>query len=211
MPFPDVEVRIVDPDDLDRAGAAGRARRAAGARAAGLHRLPRAARRDRGGLPRRVAPHRRHRHDGEDGFVTIVDRIKELIITGGFNVYPSEVEAALAAARRRPRRGGRGPARTEDGGEEVVAAVVLGRRASQSTPTQLRAHCRPTLAAYKVPRRVVVVDELPRSRSARCCAARSATSSWLQRVAHPVRATDPVEHVPPGRVADRDERVVEVR
>ncbi len=46
-------------------------------------------------LAGRLAAHRRHRRVDDDGFVTVVDRIKELIITGGFNVYPSEVEAAL--------------------------------------------------------------------------------------------------------------------
>ncbi|HEX6918317.1 MAG TPA: long-chain-fatty-acid--CoA ligase [Phycicoccus sp.] len=97
----------------------------------------------------------------EDGFVTIVDRIKELIITGGFNVYPSEVETALrkvpgvadAAAVGLP---------IEGGGEEVVAAVVA-EPGAELDPEAVREACREHLAAYKVPRRVVVVDELPRS------------------------------------------------
>ncbi|MCI4061154.1 long-chain-fatty-acid--CoA ligase [Micromonospora sp. R77] len=95
-----------------------------------------------------------------DGFVTVVDRIKELIITGGFNVYPSEVEEALrrlpgvrdAAAVGMPGRDG----------EEVVAAVVLTPDAT-ADPDALRAACREHLAGYKVPRRIVVVDDLPRS------------------------------------------------
>ncbi len=65
----------------------------------------------------------------DDGFISIVDRIKELIITGGFNVYPSEVEQALrqvpgvadAAVVGLP---------SEGGDEEVVAAVVLERGAA---------------------------------------------------------------------------------
>ncbi len=97
----------------------------------------------------------------DDGFVSIVDRIKELIITGGFNVYPSEVEAALrkvpgvadAAAVGLP---------VEGGGEEVVAAVVPAPGA-ELDPEAVRQACREHLAGYKVPRRVVVVDELPRS------------------------------------------------
>ena len=96
-----------------------------------------------------------------DGFVTIVDRIKELIITGGFNVYPSEVEEAL---RRVP--GVRDAAAvglaTPDGGEQVAAAVVLEEGAGLS-PDDIRAAGRQHLAGYKVPRRVVVVDDLPRS------------------------------------------------
>jgi long-chain acyl-CoA synthetase len=96
-----------------------------------------------------------------DSYVTIVDRIKELIITGGFNVAPTEVEEALmscaqvadAAVVGLPRPGG---------GEDVVAVVVLAE-GQQLGEDFLRDHCRGALAAYKVPRRVVVVDELPRS------------------------------------------------
>ncbi|RZU75049.1 long-chain acyl-CoA synthetase [Micromonospora kangleipakensis] len=96
-----------------------------------------------------------------DGFVTVVDRIKELIITGGFNVYPSEVEEAL---RRVP--GVRDAAAVglpgERGGEEVVAVVVLDP-AAVTAPEDVRSGCRQHLAGYKVPRRVVVVEDLPRS------------------------------------------------
>ena len=95
-----------------------------------------------------------------DGFVSIVDRIKELIITGGFNVMPSEVEAALksfpgvtdAAVVGLPR---------DDGSEEVVAAVTTD--APDFDTDAAREHCRSALTAYKVPRRIVVVDDLPRS------------------------------------------------
>jgi long-chain acyl-CoA synthetase len=97
----------------------------------------------------------------DDGFVTVVDRIKELIITGGFNVYPSEVEDALrqlpgvrdAAAVGLP---------SPRGGEEVVAAVVPEDGATVDTAA-LREASREHLTAYKVPRRIVVVDDLPRS------------------------------------------------
>jgi len=96
-----------------------------------------------------------------DGFVTIVDRIKELIITGGFNVAPSEVEAALlshpdvddAAVVGLP---------SSSGGEDVVAAVVLAPGAVLGVEA-LRNHCRTRLSAYKVPKRIVSVDDLPRS------------------------------------------------
>ena len=96
----------------------------------------------------------------EKGFITIVDRIKEVIITGGFNVYPSEVEAVL---RQHP--GVRdvavvGVMHPETGSEEVVAAVVLDPGA-HPTPEALHDHARESLTAYKVPRRYVVLDELP--------------------------------------------------
>lgn len=95
----------------------------------------------------------------EDGFLHVVDRIKEMIVTGGFNVYPSEVEAVLRTAPGVTdcavvgRRG-------SDGGEQVVAAVVTEPGASLD-PEALRAHCKSSLAGYKVPREFVEVDELP--------------------------------------------------
>ena len=96
-----------------------------------------------------------------DGFTTIVDRAKELIITGGFNVSPSEVEAVLrlhpsvtdAAVVGKP---------LERGGEMVVAAVELDPGAVFDEDA-LRAHCREHLAAYKVPRRIVPIEDTPRS------------------------------------------------
>jgi long-chain acyl-CoA synthetase len=96
-----------------------------------------------------------------DGFTTIVDRAKELIITGGFNVSPSEVEAALrlqadvvdAAVFGKP---------LERGGEMVVAAVELKPGATLDQEG-LRAHLREQLAAYKIPRRIVQIPDLPRS------------------------------------------------
>jgi long-chain acyl-CoA synthetase len=97
----------------------------------------------------------------EDGFTTIVDRAKELIITGGFNVSPSEVEAVLrlhpsvsdAAVIGRP---------LERGGEMVVAAIELKAGATLDEDV-LRAHCREHLAAYKIPRRIVQIENTPRS------------------------------------------------
>jgi long-chain acyl-CoA synthetase len=96
-----------------------------------------------------------------EGFITVVDRIKELIITGGFNVYPSEVEDVLrqvpgvrdAAAVGLP---------DGSGGERVVAAVVANGDA-QLDPDEVRNATRAHLAAYKVPRQVFIVEELPRS------------------------------------------------
>lgn len=95
-----------------------------------------------------------------DGFVTVVDRIKELIITGGFNVYPSEVEEALRRIPGVVEAAAVGVPSAD--GEEVVAAVVLDV-AVAGTPEAIRTACRAHLAGYKVPRRVVVVEDLPRS------------------------------------------------
>ena len=95
------------------------------------------------------------------GFVRIVDRIKELIITGGFNVAPTEVENALrqhpqvedAAVVGLP---------SEHSGEEVVAAIVVAP-GQEIDVEAVRDFARGILTPYKVPRRIYVVDELPKS------------------------------------------------
>ncbi|AZH79819.1 long-chain fatty acid--CoA ligase [Microbacterium sp. Y-01] len=97
----------------------------------------------------------------DDGFVTIVDRLKELIITGGFNVSPSEVEGVLEAHPDVAAAAVVGLPRPH-GGEDVAAAVVL-REGAVLDVDALRDFCRTRLTPYKVPRRITAVDELPRS------------------------------------------------
>ncbi len=96
-----------------------------------------------------------------EGFVRVVDRIKELIITGGFNVAPSEVEEAV---RSHPDVEDCAVIGLPDdhSGEQVVAVVVLKPGATLDEPG-IREHARGELTAYKVPKRVVAVDDLPRS------------------------------------------------
>lgn len=95
------------------------------------------------------------------GFVRIVDRIKELIINGGFNVAPSEVEDIL---RQHPDVADVAVVGlpSERSGEDVVAAVVLAPGATLDEAS-IRNFARANLAAYKVPRHVYQIDELPRS------------------------------------------------
>ncbi|MDQ1703208.1 MAG: long-chain acyl-CoA synthetase [Frankiaceae bacterium] len=96
-----------------------------------------------------------------DGYFSIVDRIKELIISGGFNVYPTEVEEAI---RRMPGVADVSVVGVPDGefGEIVKAYVVPGPGATL-TVDDVRAHCRRELTKYKVPRLIEFRDELPRS------------------------------------------------
>ncbi|WP_424825895.1 long-chain-fatty-acid--CoA ligase [Rothia dentocariosa] len=97
----------------------------------------------------------------EDYFIQIVDRIKEVIITGGFNVSPTEVETALkqhdsvadAAVVGIPQA---------SGGELVVAAVIPAEGHAVDEHA-LREHCYARVTRYKVPRKIVAVDDLPRS------------------------------------------------
>jgi long-chain acyl-CoA synthetase len=97
----------------------------------------------------------------EAGFVRIVDRIKELIITGGFNVAPSEVEDALRAAPGVADVAVIGLP-SDHSGEDVVAAVVM-KPGAVLDENAIRDYARGMLTPYKVPRRVVEVEELPKS------------------------------------------------
>ncbi|MFF9778601.1 long-chain fatty acid--CoA ligase [Streptomyces sp. NPDC013978] len=96
----------------------------------------------------------------EDGYLFIVDRKKDLVIRGGYNVYPREVEEVLYGhpAVAEAAVIGRPDARL---GEEVVAAVSL-RPDHHATPEDLIGFCRERLAAYKYPREVRVLPELPK-------------------------------------------------
>ena len=95
----------------------------------------------------------------DDGYFTIVDRKTDMILTAGFNVYPAELErvlcmhpaVALAAVTGVP---------DEVKGELAKAYVVL-KPGTTATAEELVAHCREHLAAYKIPRAVQFVDEVP--------------------------------------------------
>lgn len=97
----------------------------------------------------------------DDGFVTVVDRKKELIITGGFNVSPSEVEQVLAAVPGVAASAVVGIPRGS--GAEVVTAVVVLEDGAQFDEDVARAAARRHLAEYKRPSSYVVWEELPTS------------------------------------------------
>ena len=95
-----------------------------------------------------------------DGCYFIVDRKKDLIIRGGYNVYPREIEEVLyehPAVREAAVVG----IPHADLGEEVAAAVAL-RPGMQVTEAEIRDYVKTNVAAYKYPRRVWFVDELPK-------------------------------------------------
>ena len=95
-----------------------------------------------------------------DGYFTIVDRKKDMILVSGFNVYPNEVEETIASVPGVLEVGVIGVPNEKSG--EAVRAYVVG---GQPAPSQeaIIAHCKEHMAAYKAPTSVVFVDELPKS------------------------------------------------
>ncbi len=108
-------------------------------------------------------------HTGDLGFqdpddhnrLYLVGRAKELIITGGFNVYPKEIENMLESHEAVKEAAVLGIPDT-DFGEKVVAAIAI-QDAINITPEELIAHCKSRLAAYKCPKQIFFVAELPRN------------------------------------------------
>jgi acyl-CoA synthetase (AMP-forming)/AMP-acid ligase II len=99
----------------------------------------------------------------DDGYLYVVDRLKDMIVSGGENIAGSEVERVLheheavveAAVVGRPdHRWG-----------EVPVAYVVVRPGAATTPEELVEHCRQQLARFKVPKDVVLIDALPRNPS----------------------------------------------
>jgi long-chain acyl-CoA synthetase len=104
-----------------------------------------------------------HGYLDEDGYLFLSGRSAELIISGGVNIYPAEIDAALLehpAVRDAATIG----VPNDEWGEEVVAVVELvpDVDASDVLAEQLRDHCRARIAGFKVPRRIEFVAELPR-------------------------------------------------
>ena len=153
-------LRLVDPEGQDvPAGATGEAWTRGPALLAGYWRDP--------GLTAQVLTRDGWYRTGDlariddDGYVHVVGRVSTMIIRGGSNVSPAEVEAVL---RDHPDVREAAVVGLPDAqyGEEVAAAVVL-ELAAVLDAAALRAHCAAVLARYKVPSRVVEVEQLPRN------------------------------------------------
>jgi long-chain acyl-CoA synthetase len=166
MPIPDVDCRIVDPDDAERGmqpGQSGELLLRGPQLMKGYYRMP-----------AETADALRTLDDGntwlctgdivrmdEDGYFYIVDRKKELIKPGGFQVWPREVEEVLTSHPAVLEAGVAGVT-DADRGEAVKAWIVLKPAASVS-PEELQAWCRERLAPYKVPMLMVFRSQLPKS------------------------------------------------
>jgi O-succinylbenzoic acid--CoA ligase len=102
-------------------------------------------------------------HIDEEGFLYVQDRIDDMIVTGGENVVPSEVEEVLL---RHPAVADAAVVGREDPEwQQAVTAVVVLAPEAEVTPDELRDHCAETLAGYKVPKRVELAAALPRTPS----------------------------------------------
>lgn len=100
-------------------------------------------------------------HLDEDGHLFVTDRVKDMVITGGENVYPAEVETVL---RRHPAVADVAVFGVPDAEwGETLAAAVVPRSGAMPDPEEIVAFTAGRLAGYKRPRRVVLVDALPRN------------------------------------------------
>ncbi len=96
----------------------------------------------------------------EDGYFFIVDRKKDLIIRGGYNVYPREIEEVLYEHPAIMEAAVVGVPHSELG--EEIAAAVVAKPGQTLDPAEVQAFVKERVAAYKYPRFVAVVDELPK-------------------------------------------------
>ena len=99
----------------------------------------------------------------DEGFLYVRDRMDDLIVSGGENVVPAEVEAVLL---RHPAVADAAVVGREDPEwQQAVTAVVVLEGGAEATPEELRRHCAESLAGFKVPKRVELVESLPRTSS----------------------------------------------
>jgi o-succinylbenzoate---CoA ligase len=111
-----------------------------------------------------------------EGYLYVVDRRDDLIVTGGENVYPAEVEAVL---RQHPAIADAGVVGLPDHTwGHAVTAFVVADRAARLEEDEVKAFCRDRLARYKVPQRVRFVDRLPRSDAGKLL--RRQIREWVQ-------------------------------
>lgn len=97
----------------------------------------------------------------EDGYLHIVDRLKDMIITGGLNVYPTEVENVLYLHESVEECAVAGLAHDEYG--EAVAAFVRLKQGLEATEDDLIRFCKEHMASYKAPKKIFFVEDFPRT------------------------------------------------
>lgn len=121
-------------------------------------------------------------HMDADGYLFISDRVKDMIITGGENVYPVEVERVVIEHDAVADVAVIGVPDTK-WGESVKAVIVLSPGA-EVTEDELVAHCRARLAGYKVPKSVDIVTDLPRNSTGKILKREIRKEFWEGRTLH---------------------------
>jgi long-chain acyl-CoA synthetase len=115
----------------------------------------------------------------EEGYVYVCDRVKDMTISAGENVYPAEIESVLAELDSVAEVAVIGV--PDDDWGEVVHAVVVPASGAAPSPAELIAHCRGQIAAFKVPRSVELASELPRTSSGKVRKAVLREPHWAGR------------------------------
>lgn len=132
-----------------------------------------------------------------DGWLTLVDRAKDVVIVSGFNVYPGEVEDALRSHRDVEDVAVIGQPHPRTG--ETVVAYVVARPGSHPDPVELLRHAGRQLARYKLPTRVELVESLPRTLAGKLVRRELSSSPTSSSGAAPAPST---ASAAPGRPAD---------
>jgi acyl-CoA synthetase (AMP-forming)/AMP-acid ligase II len=96
-----------------------------------------------------------------DGYIFIVDRIKDMIIRGGVNIYPVEIEEVLTTMSEIADAAVVGKKDKELG--ETVAAFIVPERGVQVSESEIQEFCGDKLANYKIPSTIIFIDEIPRT------------------------------------------------
>jgi len=113
----------------------------------------------------------------DNGHIFIVDRKKDLILTAGFNIYPAELERVIAA-HPAVALVAVGP-RTDELKGEIAKAYIVLKNGAEGDAEDIIAFCRRDLAAYKVPREIQFVADLPKT----------STGKVMRRELHTLDAT----------------------
>jgi long-chain acyl-CoA synthetase len=161
LPLPNTECRIVDLEDLDRDVPVGKSGEL-------IIRGPQVMR-EYWHMPQETAQTLRDGwlHTGDiatmdqDGYFFIVDRLKDMVISGGFNVYPREIDEVLYAYPKIEEACAIGiPHKSR--GESIKAFVVL-KKGQTATPEEIMEYCRERLATYKLPVSIEFRNQLPKN------------------------------------------------
>lgn len=168
MPYPDVDIKIVsldDPDDVLPVGDVGELVVSAPNLMLGYHGLPT----ETSNMLRSDENGKRWLYTGdiarmdEDGYIYIVDRKKDMVLIGGFNVYPTTIEDTLKKHPAVFEVGVAGIPHPEKHGQEALKAWIVLKPGMSATEDELKAHCEAYLTGYEIPRRFAFVDELPKT------------------------------------------------